>query len=55
MVPDRSLEDTITHIDGEQKAEFLRFMRRILQWVPEDRPTAAERLQDPFMVAATLS
>jgi len=51
LIPQTSLEDTISHISGEEKREFLRFMRRILQWAPEDRPTATELLQDPFMTA----
>lgn len=49
-VPERTLEDTVTRADGDEKAEFLRFARRMLQWLPEYRPTAKELLEDPFMV-----
>ena len=33
----------------EEKAEFLRFMRRMLAWVPEERASASELLDDPFL------
>lgn len=33
-------------LSGENKQAFLRFMRKILQWNPEDRATAQELLFD---------
>ena len=30
-------------------SKFLRFMRRMLQWEPEKRPTAVELLEDPWL------
>ncbi|TFY61232.1 hypothetical protein EVJ58_g4639 [Rhodofomes roseus] len=45
---ERSLESLETQLEGEEKAEFLRFMRRMLQWEPEKRATAAELLRDPW-------
>ncbi len=34
---------------GERKTGFLRFLRRILQWDPEKRPSALELLKDPWL------
>ncbi|KAL4780272.1 kinase-like domain-containing protein [Aspergillus varians] len=33
----------------EDKSGFLRFIRRALTWLPEDRPSAQELLQDPWL------
>ncbi|EPQ57710.1 kinase-like protein [Gloeophyllum trabeum ATCC 11539] len=49
------LDSTITlevreqRLEGNEKAEFLRFMRRCLQWEPEKRATAAELCDDPWL------
>ncbi|CEL08702.1 hypothetical protein ASPCAL11847 [Aspergillus calidoustus] len=44
-----SLEESEENLEGENKAEFLRFMRGMLQWRPEDRKTASELLKDPWL------
>ncbi|RDW90042.1 putative protein kinase [Aspergillus mulundensis] len=44
----RSLEALETRL--EDKSGFLQFLRRILTWLPEDRPTASELLQDPWLM-----
>lgn len=44
-----SLESEEKRLDGEEKANFLRFMRRFLQWDPDMRPTAAELCEDPWL------
>ncbi|PGH32834.1 CMGC/SRPK protein kinase [[Emmonsia] crescens] len=36
--------------DEEQKAGFLRFIRRILRWLPEERPTAKDLFFDPWLI-----
>ncbi|EPQ57713.1 kinase-like protein [Gloeophyllum trabeum ATCC 11539] len=46
---DMSLESRETRLAGEEQAEFLRFIRRCLQWEPEKRATAAELCQDPWL------
>ncbi|GBE89340.1 hypothetical protein SCP_1600010, partial [Sparassis crispa] len=48
-VPYRTLADTVTKIDGEEKEQFLHFVNRMLQWLPERRATAQELLDDPWM------
>ncbi|KAL4972136.1 kinase-like domain-containing protein [Aspergillus desertorum] len=43
----RTLEALETRL--EDKSGFLRFIRRTLTWLPENRPTASELLQDPWL------
>ena len=43
-IPQISLEDSEEQLSGENKALFLDFMRKMLQWVPEKRQTAKELL-----------
>ncbi len=43
-VPRISLEDSEEQLSGENKALFLDFMRKMLQWVPERRQTAKQLL-----------
>ncbi|KZF19211.1 CMGC protein kinase [Xylona heveae TC161] len=44
-----SLEKLETFLQGRNKEMFLDFMRGMLQWRPEDRKTARELLQDPWL------
>lgn len=44
-----SLEEEEKLLDGEEKTEFLRFIRRMLQWDPANRPSARELVNDPFL------
>ncbi|CAG8110889.1 unnamed protein product [Penicillium salamii] len=43
------LELTENILDGKNKKMFMAFMRGMLQWRPEDRKTAKELLQDPWL------
>ncbi|GBE87440.1 hypothetical protein SCP_1101160 [Sparassis crispa] len=45
----RSLEQSVTVLEGEEKALFLNFARSMLQWLPENRKTAKELLRDPWL------
>lgn len=50
LFPDNlAFEDTIHCISGEEKAMFMRFVRRMLKWRPEERSTARELLDDPWL------
>ncbi|GAB1201152.1 hypothetical protein APSETT444_010539 [Aspergillus pseudonomiae] len=49
-VPDRTLEGLAIDVKGEDKEGFLRWLRRALQWNPDDRPTALELLYDEWMM-----
>jgi hypothetical protein len=44
-----TLEEEEENLEGEQKACFLAFIRRMLQWRPEQRPSASELLRDPWL------
>ena len=48
-IPDISLESSEAQLSGENKASFLDFIRRMLQWVPEKRQTAKELLEHPWL------
>ncbi|KAM4058725.1 kinase [Hirsutella rhossiliensis] len=43
------LEDAVTSLEGNQKDMFLAFVRGMLQWRPEDRKTAAQLADDPWL------
>ncbi|KAI3112896.1 hypothetical protein CBS147333_3404 [Penicillium roqueforti] len=44
-----SLEISEQFLEGRNKEMFLAFMRGMLQWRPEDRKTANDLLQDPWL------
>jgi serine/threonine-protein kinase SRPK3 len=53
-VPDsRSLEQRLTVLEGEDMELFLRFMRKMLQWEPEKRSSAAELAKDEWILKHT--
>ncbi|KAK3942088.1 hypothetical protein QBC46DRAFT_406760 [Diplogelasinospora grovesii] len=51
LIPkDSSFESTITRIDGEEKREFIEFVKRMLKWRREERSTARELMSDPWIL-----
>lgn len=48
QVSEAGLESEEENLEGEEQAQFLAFIRRMLRWQPEDRASAAELLQDPW-------
>lgn len=48
-IPNISLEDSEEQLGGENKALFLDFMRKMLQWVPEKRQTAKQLLNHSWL------
>ena len=49
-VPDStSLEDSEENLEGSNKEAFLRFVRKMVQWRPEDRQTASQLLEDDWL------
>lgn len=42
-----SLEASEIQFEGENKARFLDFIRKMLRWVPEERAATAQLLDDP--------
>ena len=54
IVPKKgSLETSEEFLEGEDKEMFLTFMRGMFQWRPEDRKTAKDLLQDPWLNTQT--
>lgn len=53
----RTLEDRETSLQGEKDKEdrkcFLRLMRKMLQWEPENRSCARELVEDEWIVKHT--
>jgi serine/threonine-protein kinase SRPK3 len=46
---DTSLEKSEEYLEGENKVLFMKFMRSMLQWRPEDRKSAGELFEDPWL------
>jgi serine/threonine protein kinase len=44
-----SLETSEEFLQGKNKEMFIAFMRGMLQWRPEDRMTAKDMLQHPWL------
>ncbi|KAL7938035.1 protein kinase [Trichoderma chlorosporum] len=51
-IPDQSFEERITQLQGEDKELLLGFVRSVLCWLPEQRPTAEEMAYDDFLMQA---
>ncbi|KAL4934867.1 hypothetical protein BDV06DRAFT_217829 [Aspergillus oleicola] len=49
-LPDYNLEALEERLKGDEKNNFLRFLRRMLCWLPEERATAKELLFDPWLM-----
>lgn len=49
-LPEYTLETLEERLQGDDKTDFLRFLRRMLAWAPEDRATAKELLFDPWLM-----
>jgi len=44
-----SLEKSVTRLESEKKEAFLKFVKGMLQWRPEDRKTARQLYDDPWL------
>ncbi|KAK2765391.1 hypothetical protein FQN54_008237 [Arachnomyces sp. PD_36] len=49
-IPEQNLETLAEGIEGKDIKGFLGFLRKILRWLPEERPTAGELLFDPWLM-----
>ncbi|OJJ51657.1 hypothetical protein ASPZODRAFT_88270 [Penicilliopsis zonata CBS 506.65] len=49
-IPEQSLESRAEQYHGDDKELFLSFLRRVLCWVPEARPSAEELAYDDFLM-----
>ena len=49
QIPDTSLESSEEQLNGKNKALFLDLLRKMLQWVPEERQTAKQLLNHSWL------
>ena len=49
-VPPTSLESLEDRLSGTEKESFLHFLRSMLKWLPEERRTARQLLDDPWLL-----
>jgi hypothetical protein len=54
-IPDQSFETRERRLSGDEHTLFLQFLRRILRWLPEERPAAGELAYDDFLMQAILA
>lgn len=40
---------SVPSLGGKDKEEFLNFVQKMLQWLPEKRKSAKELLEDPWL------
>lgn len=45
-----SLEKEEENLVREDKSLFLEFLRKMVQWLPEDRKSAKELMDDPWLL-----
>ncbi|KAI9803816.1 MAG: hypothetical protein M1825_001696 [Sarcosagium campestre] len=50
-IPDTSLERLDQKLEGEEKQQFIAFMRKMLQWNPEDRQDSESLYWDEWLLA----
>ncbi|PYH94653.1 protein kinase [Aspergillus ellipticus CBS 707.79] len=53
VIPPVSLENLERRLSGQEKESFLDFLRSMLKWPPEERKTARQLLQDPWLLEPT--
>ena len=44
-------DTVINNIHGEDKRMFIEFVKRMIKWRPEERSTAKELINDPWLYA----
>ena len=50
LIPDDfNIGDSVPSLEGRDKEEFLNFVLKMLEWLPEKRKSAGELLEDPWL------
>jgi serine/threonine-protein kinase SRPK3 len=45
-----SLENEEENLEKDEKTSFLQFLKKMIQWVPEERKSVKELMGDPWLV-----
>ncbi|KAL8243911.1 hypothetical protein R6Q59_010169 [Mikania micrantha] len=48
-IPDQALETCVTRLRGKDKELLIALVRKILRWLPEERPSAEDLFNDEFL------
>ncbi|KAE8349272.1 kinase-like domain-containing protein [Aspergillus coremiiformis] len=54
-IPEQSLEIRERQFSGADRELFLKFLRKIFRWLPDERPTAEELAYDDFLMQPIMS
>ncbi|KKZ61984.1 non-specific serine/threonine protein kinase [[Emmonsia] crescens] len=49
-IPSISLESLEKRLSGQDKESFIQFLKSMLKWLPEERKTARQLLEDPWLL-----
>ena len=49
-IPNQTLESREMRLKGKDRELLLALVRKILRWLPEDRPSAEELFEDEFIL-----
>lgn len=49
-IPEQSLETREMRLEGKDRQLLLMLLRKILKWLPEDRPSAQDLFEDDFIL-----
>ncbi|KAK2800039.1 hypothetical protein FQN50_008278 [Emmonsiellopsis sp. PD_5] len=49
LIPTRKLSDTLPSFEEKERVKFLSFVSAMLSWLPEERRTARELMEHPFL------
>jgi serine/threonine-protein kinase SRPK3 len=52
-IPQTSLEEVVSIVGPDDEQLFLEFVRKMLQWLPEQRKQPSELLKDPWLTRET--
>ncbi|KZF26771.1 protein kinase [Xylona heveae TC161] len=53
LIPARQLKDTLPSLEKKDREELLSFVKKMLTWLPEERKTARELMEDPFLTRSS--
>lgn len=51
-IPEQSFETREWRLEGDDHILLIKFLRKMLRWIPEERPTGVELAYDDFLMQA---